>query len=475
MADQNSQYMAILTAAGEAKDANAKALGVPWTITHMGVGDANGVEPMPDRTQTALINERRRAPLNQLSVDPNNEAILIAEQVIPEDVGGWWIREIGLYDEAGVLVAVANCPPTYKPELAQGSGRTQVVRLNLVTSSTQNIQLKIDPSVVLATRAYADTLIVNHLAAADPHTQYQLRGPVVTLSATVGITAAQLGLVLLDASGGARTFTLPAANAVLGVREVVLRRVDVTSNALVIAANGTDKIMLDTTAEAAGQASTELLFAGDYLRLRSDGAGKWWCVGQAQLPGNIATGLLAYGAGTHIFNVPSVLRSGRRIAKVTVVGAGGSGGMDSTAGAGGGGAGGAAIKRVNLTGLNTVPITVGTGGSGRLGSGNGNPGGTSSFGPHCSATGGLGGYQNGTCGTGGEAVGGDINILGSYGFNRVEAAAPNRSSGGGGASIYGNGTSGANNSSTGRGPGSGSGGALTSSGSGADGIVIVEW
>lgn len=160
MADQNSQYMAILTAAGEAKDANAKALGVPWTITHMGVGDGNGAEPMPSRTQTALINERRRAPLNQLSVDPNNEAILIAEQVIPEDVGGWWIREIGLYDEAGVLVAVANCPPTYKPELAQGSGRTQVVRLNLVTSSTQNIQLKIDPSVVLATRKYVDDLTV---------------------------------------------------------------------------------------------------------------------------------------------------------------------------------------------------------------------------------------------------------------------------------------------------------------------------
>jgi len=160
MADQNSQYMAILTAAGEAKDANAKALGVPWTITHMGVGDANGAEPMPSRTQTALIKERRRAPLNQLSVDPDNEAILIAEQVIPADIGGWWIREIGLYDEAGVLVAVANCPPTYKPELAQGSGRTQVVRLNLVTSSTQNIQLKIDPSVVLATRKYVDDITV---------------------------------------------------------------------------------------------------------------------------------------------------------------------------------------------------------------------------------------------------------------------------------------------------------------------------
>lgn len=160
MADRNSQYMAMLTAVGEAKLANATALGVNLNITQLGVGDANGAEPMPSRTQTVLFNERRRAPLNQLSIDPNNSAIIIAEQVIPEDIGGWWIREIGLYDEAGDLVAVANCPPTFKPELAQGSGRTQVVRLNILVSSTQNIQLKIDPSVVLATRKYVDDLTV---------------------------------------------------------------------------------------------------------------------------------------------------------------------------------------------------------------------------------------------------------------------------------------------------------------------------
>lgn len=160
MTDQNSQFMAILTAIGEAKQANANALGIPWVITQMGVGDANGTDPDPDRLQTSLINERRRAPLNRLDIDPNNDAIIIAEQVIPENVGGWWIREIGLYDEDNDLVAVANCPPTFKPELSQGSGRTQVVRLNILVSSTQNIQLKIDPSVVLATRAYVDSLTV---------------------------------------------------------------------------------------------------------------------------------------------------------------------------------------------------------------------------------------------------------------------------------------------------------------------------
>lgn len=167
MADQNTQFMAILTAVGEAKLANAQALGIVWNITQLGVGDANGAEPTPDREQEALINERRRAPLNQLFVSPDNASIIVAEQVIPEDVGGWWIREIGLYDEAGDLVAVANCPPTFKPLLAQGSGRTQVVRLNLLVSSTQSITLKIDPSVVLATRAYCDGKVAEELAKLD--------------------------------------------------------------------------------------------------------------------------------------------------------------------------------------------------------------------------------------------------------------------------------------------------------------------
>ncbi|QYX51512.1 phage tail protein [Pseudomonas sp. S07E 245] len=154
MVDQNSQFYAILTKVGAAKQANADALGIPWKITQMGLGDANGTDPTPNATQIALLNEWRRAPLNQLKVDDKDASIIVAEQVIPAEVGGHWIREIGLYDEAGDLVAVANCAPTYKPLLSQGSGRTQVVRMSLVVSSSSNVQLKIDPSVVLATREF---------------------------------------------------------------------------------------------------------------------------------------------------------------------------------------------------------------------------------------------------------------------------------------------------------------------------------
>ncbi|WP_460104734.1 phage tail protein [Pseudomonas sp. S2_D10] len=167
MIDQTSQFFAILTNVGAAKQANADALGVPWKLTDMGVGDANGTDPVPSAAQTSLVNEWRRRPLNQLFIDPVNPAVIVAEQVIPADEGGYWIREIGLYDADGDLVAVANCPPSFKPIMSQGSGRTQVVRMNFIVSSTGNITLKIDPSVVLATREYVERRILEELYKLD--------------------------------------------------------------------------------------------------------------------------------------------------------------------------------------------------------------------------------------------------------------------------------------------------------------------
>ena len=175
-----STYFAILTEVGEAKLANAIALGQTLKLKSLAVGDGNGNLPMPERKQKALVREVRRAGLNQLTIDPANTSQIIVEQVLPEDVGGWWIREIGIYDEAGDLCAVANCPPSYKPLMAEGSGRTQVVRIVLIVASTAAIELKIDPSVILATRkyvddqnitvrAYSDEQLAKHLAAADPH------------------------------------------------------------------------------------------------------------------------------------------------------------------------------------------------------------------------------------------------------------------------------------------------------------------
>ncbi|EPE1943232.1 phage tail protein [Escherichia coli] len=188
----STKFYTLLTDIGAAKLASAAALGVPLKITHMAVGDGGGTLPTPDAKQTSLVNEKRRAALNMLYIDPQNSSQIIAEQVIPENEGGWWIREVGLFDESGALIAVGNCPESYKPQLAEGSGRTQTVRMVLITSSTDNITLKIDPAVVLATRKYVDDKVLelklyvddqmrNHIAAQDPHTQYaQKHNPTFT-------------------------------------------------------------------------------------------------------------------------------------------------------------------------------------------------------------------------------------------------------------------------------------------------------
>lgn len=177
------KFYAIVTNLGAAKIANAVSLGTKLNITQMAVGDGGGTSPTPNASQTKLVNEVRRAALNSLTIDAANGSQIIAEQVIPETEGGFWIREMGLFDADGSLIAVCNTAETYKPQLQEGSGRTQRLRMMLIVSSTEAVTLKVDPSVVLATRqyvdekvievkAYADALMDAHLKAADPHPQY---------------------------------------------------------------------------------------------------------------------------------------------------------------------------------------------------------------------------------------------------------------------------------------------------------------
>ncbi|MGV8925245.1 MAG: phage tail protein [Ewingella sp.] len=224
-----AKFFALLTHQGAAKLANAAALGTQVQITQMGVGDGGGTLPTPTGTQTALINEKRRAVLNGLSVDAANSSQIIAEQIIPENEGGFWIREIGLYDSDNTLIAVANCPETYKPMLAEGSGRTQTVRMILIINSTDAVTLKIDPSVVLATRqyvddkaievkTYADELMAKHVAAANPHSQYApkaspaLTGTPTTPTAVKGASSTQIA-----STAFVQTALSPLADAALPV------------------------------------------------------------------------------------------------------------------------------------------------------------------------------------------------------------------------------------------------------------------
>lgn len=233
MIDANSQFFAILTNVGMAKQANADALGIPWLITQMGVGDANptGLEippnPVPSAGQTKLINEWRRRPLNQLKIDPVNPAVIIAEQVIPADEGGKWIREIGLYDADGDLVAVANCAPSFKPLLSQGSGRTQIVRMNFIVTSTGNITLKIDPAIVLASRVYVDAAILEVLPknkTPGEYTRVKVNDRGIVVSGDNPDTLAKMGIK--DSYTKAETEVMIAQASALPVGAMVAFPVD---------------------------------------------------------------------------------------------------------------------------------------------------------------------------------------------------------------------------------------------------------
>jgi microcystin-dependent protein len=197
MVDKNSIFGGMLTTQGAAKKTNCDVLGIPWEPRYMLIGDANGTDPVPKPSQTKLVNQVYRAQLNQLRVSPTDSNVLIAELVLPPDVGGWWIRELALEDKDGVFCAVANAAPSYKPLLAQGSGRNQVVRMHIITSGTSNIQLKIDPSVVLATRGYVDDLINGLLPAnkaAGTYTKVTVNDRGVFMSGSNPTTLAGFGI-----------------------------------------------------------------------------------------------------------------------------------------------------------------------------------------------------------------------------------------------------------------------------------------
>lgn len=159
----STKFRTVITTAGAAKLAAATAPGGrKVNITTMAVGDGGGKLPVPDAGQTGLIHEVWRHALNKISQDKRNSNYIIAELVIPPEVGGFWMRELGLYDDAGILIAVANMAESYKPALAEGSGRSQTCRMVIIVSSVASVELTIDTTTVMATQDYVDDKIAEH-------------------------------------------------------------------------------------------------------------------------------------------------------------------------------------------------------------------------------------------------------------------------------------------------------------------------
>ncbi|EMO5651801.1 phage tail protein [Klebsiella pneumoniae] len=147
----SKKFIAILTQAGSEKIADAVIAGEKLVFTQMAVGDGGGAATTPNAAQTALVNETFRTSLNSLRIANSDKNTIAAEMIIPPEVGGFSIREAALFDNGGTCIAVASVPETYKPLLDEGSGRFTIIRIWLTVSSTEHVELLVDPGVVLAT------------------------------------------------------------------------------------------------------------------------------------------------------------------------------------------------------------------------------------------------------------------------------------------------------------------------------------
>lgn len=157
------KFKTVITKAGAIKLAAATIPnGKKVNLTVMAVGDGGGALPTPDPNQTKLVREIWRNTLNKISQDNKNKNYVVAELVIPPETGGFWMREMGLYDDTGTLIAVGNMAESYKPALAEGSGRAQTVRMVIMVSDIESVELTIDATTVMATQDYVDDKLAEH-------------------------------------------------------------------------------------------------------------------------------------------------------------------------------------------------------------------------------------------------------------------------------------------------------------------------
>ncbi|HFT8653749.1 TPA: phage tail protein [Pseudomonas aeruginosa] len=180
------EFYTILTAAGLAYEANRKAAGQPIKLTQMSVGDGNGAVYNPDVTQTALRREVWRGPINALLQDATNPSYLVGELSLPDDVGGWYVREVGFWTDSGILYAIGKYPESYKPQLVSGAGKEFYIRAIFETSNAESVTLVVDDTVVKATRAFVIDYVAAELAKRDNKNSVR-----VATTAAIALSGAQ--------------------------------------------------------------------------------------------------------------------------------------------------------------------------------------------------------------------------------------------------------------------------------------------
>ena len=193
MSTTTRKFKTVITDTGAKKLAQAAAPdGKPVRLTHMAVGDGGGTLPTPDSKQTRLVHEVWRHTVNRVFLDATHQNRIIAELVIPPETGGFWIREIGVFDEHGDLIAVGNTAESYKPTVAEGSGRAQTFRTILTVSSTATVALTVDNTMVMATMDYVDDKLKEHeQSRRHPDASLTARGFVQLSSDTNSVSETQ--------------------------------------------------------------------------------------------------------------------------------------------------------------------------------------------------------------------------------------------------------------------------------------------
>lgn len=515
-------YYTLLTKIGQAKIANAIALGQNVAWTQMEVGDGNGNPTTPNENQTSLVRRQYIANINQLTVDPENPNYMVAELIIPTDVGGWSVNEVGLRDADGDLVAVSNFPATYKPQLAEGSGRDLVVRIIVQVSNASVVTLKIDPAIVLASQKWVSDQYVKKVTVAGGTTGQVLAKSSNANEAFVWVDPTAAVNVIVDARPERQT---------LADGQTVVSLAVITTQAIAVFIEGVRLIeTLDYTVNSATQftlarsypaGSRIHMYQNDptsmisdaseaergFIRLATDaeaiaGANDT----KAMTPQNVRVAtpgrLLARKVITATGTYTPTAGTNRILARVQGGGAGGGGteadsNASTIAAASGGGAGAYGVVEITAVPA-SVAVTVGTAGAGGVGAVNGGAGGASSFGSFLTCPGGSGGVHGRSAvnttagptasgGAGGAAPAGALYGAAGAAGNAGLYINAGALSGAGGSSEFGAGgamigigtASVASSAATGYGAGGGgaarsaAGGAGTG-GAGTPGIIIVE-
>lgn len=512
-------YYTLLTKIGQASIANAVALNKPVNLTSMAVGDGNGNPTTPSENQTALVREKYRAQINQLTVDPDNPNYLIAEMIIPTTVGGWSIYEVGVFDDQSQLVAVANFPATYKPELAEGSGRDLIVRIVIQVSNASVVTLKIDPAITLASQAWVAANYVKKITVAGGTTGQVLAKKSNANEDFKWVDPTAAVQVIVDSQTEEQT---------LASGQTIINLAKLTTQATAIYVEG---VRLYPTTHYTINSDTRLTLKTSYptgskvLAVQNDPTSS---IAMASLtekgftilsstPSDDETkaatpkSVLSVSPG-RLLNVQKILVSGTytptpgtKKALVEVVGAGGGGqGAGVLRTVGGGGGSGAYVLALITNLAASYPVTVGTGGIGTTATAAGsisNSGGSTTFGSFITCGGGGGGVADMTTAatTGSSCIAGGgqpgavttvdtagVTIITAMNGSRGSfgtAVHPNYLGGNGGVSPLGSGGKGgatapADATFNASGYGAGGGGntsvyAAASGGNGASGVVIV--